>query len=228
MRTKAIKLFWSQARGGRNFGDVLTKYLLERELGLKVEYAIPAHSEIVGAGSILQRLPLTGYRGVVFGTGKMYAEKKTPNLSRAIVLGIRGRLTAGKMDVPLFDPGILAFLYKPARARKRFKTGIIPHYTLYREALERAQPGERVINLLAGIPEIVKEASECERIVSSSLHGVILADSLRIPREVVLRDEVWGNGYKFRDWESAIEERGIDRIAEDAYSALKKIPNIFS
>ena len=49
----------------------------------------------------------------------------------------------------------------------------------------------------------MKIISECECIISSSLHGLIIADSFLIPNQMVhLTDKLYGDGFKFDDYYS--------------------------
>ena len=52
--------------------------------------------------------------------------------------------------------------------------------------------------------EVIADVDKCEYILSSSLHGVIAADSLGIPNAwILLSDKVLGSGFKFYDYASA-------------------------
>lgn len=63
----------------------------------------------------------------------------------------------------------------------------------------------------------VDEIKSCKKIVSSSLHGCIIAESYGIPVEwIVLSDKVLGNGFKFRDYLSATDRKSFDEpLTED-------------
>ncbi len=51
---------------------------------------------------------------------------------------------------------------------------------------------------------VIKQIAECECIVSSSLHGLIIADSLGIPNiHVKVTNNLLGDGFKFDDYYSA-------------------------
>ncbi|RGY81624.1 hypothetical protein DXA18_05515 [Dorea sp. AM58-8] len=67
--------------------------------------------------------------------------------------------------------------------------------------------------------QVVKEIAECRYIISSSLHGLIVADSLGIPNMyLVFGDRLLGDGYKFEDYYSAygVEAQPRDLRTEKA------------
>ena len=50
----------------------------------------------------------------------------------------------------------------------------------------------------------IDNLTKCERVLSSSLHGLIISDSFGIPNmRIVLSDSVIGGDYKFSDYYSA-------------------------
>lgn len=54
--------------------------------------------------------------------------------------------------------------------------------------------------------EVVHDIARCNMIASSSLHGLIVADSLGLPSIwLKLSDDVAGDGFKFHDYSSALD-----------------------
>lgn len=190
-----MRAFWDQSHEGRNFGDALTAALLPG-----ITWSEPELAELFGVGSSAEAIP-AGYRGYVLGTGAMYAKTRL-DLSSAKVLAVRGALTAkaaGLSDVLLADLGLLApDLY--GSVLRDVAVGWMPHYVD-----DRDRDGLR-IDVLADPDEIVARASRCERIVTSSLHGLILADALGIPSMWDPHPGVEGKGFKFRDYASSFGE----------------------
>ena len=65
-------------------------------------------------------------------------------------------------------------------------------------------PGSKFINVKDDPLQVVKEIAKCRYVLSSSLHGLIVADSFHIPNMyLVFGDRLLGDGYKFDDYYSA-------------------------
>lgn len=111
----------------------------------------------------------------------------------------------------LGDPGLLAsYLIDKDKIEKKYKLGIIPHYVdKAHEALDKQLKNvknSKVIDVQNNPYSVLQEIAECEVIVSSSLHGLIVADSLGIPNQwCVFSDKLKGGEFKFRDYYSVYE-----------------------
>lgn len=140
---------------------------------------------------------------------------------------VRGKLTRKKLidfgvDCPEVygDPALLMpKLYYPKDRQKRYELGVIPHYTdLETGFIERLRrdPRVKVISMLRSRFEqvferpqtyerVVDEALECHRIVSGSLHGLILADAYGIPSNWIrVNGKNVGDGFKYLDYFSSV------------------------
>lgn len=205
---------------GGNWGDVLTPFLFKKLYNIDLVQCEPDEAQLMSTGSILAATPV-GYSGHVLGSGLMDWEhggirsyKTRPlDLTKATVHLLRGRLTKELCSLssqPLLgDPGIIADVFaKPLDPQYEF--GIIPHYVEKKndQVLRWAAMGAHIIDVQAGVQEVLDEAVKCKRIVSSSLHGLILADALGIPNHVVRLNDyrVWLRGFKFNDYYSVYNE----------------------
>lgn len=189
-----MKAYWHKAKQGPNFGDVLTPWLLEKH-GIEHVWVRPRKARFFGAGSIAAVIP-AGYTGIVWGTGKLKATQ-TIDLTAARVLAVRGPLTA---TADLYaDPGLLAGLYAPDVAAKH-PVGVISHY------IDPLPHDGYRIDILSGVRNVIRAAAKCETIVTNSLHGLILADSLNRPNKWIYSPHVIGDGHKFRDYAASFDE----------------------
>ena len=162
-------------------------------------------------------------------------------------------LTGSDLDsVTVGDPGILASKLYPAKTSAFRVCGIIPHHAelagikrtdetvaIERESgilteatvkamplferLSKSIPGSLVINPESAPKTVIGRISECKAILSSAMHGLIVADSFGIPNiRVVASDSLMGGDYKFRDYYSAFSKgryRVVD-IREDIPTSL--------
>lgn len=181
---------------------------MARYAGISLAWAPPMDSDCVVVGSVLEHLPAI-WPGFVAGAGRLH-EHSSIDLSSAVVLGVRGPLTArglGLKNVALGDPGLLCNeLVAPVE--KTYELGLVPHWSdtelEQRKEFKRWNP--HIIRPATDPLEVIREIGRCKKIVSSSLHGIILADAWGIPRRTemaaIFANE--GGSFKFRDYNSSV------------------------
>lgn len=188
-----------------NFGDLLTPFLLEGLLGVEAEWAAPSETPLVVVGSVLDVLP-ESWTGIIAGAGKLHERTAVPPFAR--VLGLRGALTARSYrgDFALGDPGLLVD-EMIAPQEKIHNLGLIPHWTdRGTQALEKrfAHLDPHFIDPMRDPLYVATEVAKCKKIVSSSLHGIILADAFGIPRRAemfpMINSHHEGGVFKFEDY----------------------------
>jgi len=194
-----------------NFGDRLTGMLLQRFSNLPSVWAKPEWAELVVIGSILGHLP-KDWAGVVAGVGKLH-EKTVIDLPDATFLAVRGPLTAKglKKDMVLADPALLADELV-GYLDKEYDLGVIPHWTDKTLALDPrfTKFNPRIIDVTQEPLHVLREISRCKKIVTSSLHGAIVADAFIIPRRIELAPRMIthahqeGGDFKWRDYHASV------------------------
>jgi hypothetical protein len=195
--------------GHENFGDALTPWLLPR-YGVVPVHREPPSARFVGVGSILEFLPAT-FDGLVWGSGLMHEAPRT--FADTTYLAVRGRMTHELLGSPagcaLGDPGILVARHR-RRPEVRWELGIAPHGHHWHDpklrALAEAHPDRvRLISVNQTVARAVDEIASCAAIITTSLHGLITADSFGIPAAwTVWQPALPGGDFKFRDYESVI------------------------
>ncbi len=195
--------------GHENFGDALTPWLLPR-YGVIPIHREPRDADFVGVGSILEFMPST-FEGIVWGSGLMHETPRT--FDGATVLAVRGQLTHELLGSPrrcaLGDPGILVARHR-RRPVIRWGLGLVPHghhrHDPHWRALAQAHPGRvHLINVNRPVARVVDEIGSCSAIITTSLHGLITADSFGIPAAWTEWEPVLpGGDFKFRDYESVV------------------------
>jgi hypothetical protein len=241
---KPISLFWWMRDYGnkRNFGDDMSLHLLEYATNRSVRFAEPKEADVIGLGSILQLLctrkdavrsltyravNLRRLRPVVWGSGTTGMDATgTKALTDFVpwhldVRALRGPATEKKLGVrcDVFgDPALLASRIWPAPPYKTHHIGIMPHYTDMDspelEQVRRRFPDAKIISVENQVDQVVSEIASCELILSSSLHGLIVADSYGIPNyRLVLGGKLTGGDFKFIDYSNGIGRPDISPVS---------------
>lgn len=214
--------------GHPNFGDALTPWLL-RHHGRIAVHAPPSVARMAGVGSILEQLP-PEFSGTVWGSGLLYGEPV--DLPHARYAAVRGHLTrriqgiAG--SVALGDPGLLVARHV-RRPRRRWTLGIVPHgmhehHSDVSAFADRYPTDVNVISTRAPVDTVVRAIGRCDAVVSSSLHGLVVADSFGIPAAwFALSPALWGGSFKFEDYESVVSPGKTRRFLLEPHLHLSAV-----
>lgn len=212
---RATKAYWWKEVP--NFGDALAPLLLEHFADLKVEWGTISHSRIASVGSILEHIPPL-WDGVILGSGRLIENSRIHLQGMhsgvtAKILALRGPLTARGIpgSFAIGDPGILADELVGLQ-EKQWDLGIVPHFSDADlvpkfQALIPKEHSVRVIHPSTDALTMLREIGACHRIVTSSLHGMIVADAFGIPRRVEYSPKLDKDGgdFKFRDYSASIQ-----------------------
>jgi hypothetical protein len=224
-----INLFWfSRPHLGRdnvtNFGDELSKFIVEGVSGQKVQWINPLKQSFfqrnfrkhyLAVGSVLH---FGANNSRIWGSGLLDTSYSAPN---GKYYAVRGKYTRQELQkrgykVPEVygDPGLLAPLYyNNKNVTKKYILGVIPHYFETEEIIEQAKnlnltDEVKIINLRNDIEPVLDDILSCEHIISSSLHGIIVPHAYEIPTlRVEFSDKIIGDGIKYMDYFDSV---GID------------------
>lgn len=179
-----IRLCWGAS--GSNFGDALSPLIVHllsgRPLIGRNLQPYNGKPRLLALGTILER----AHDGdTIWGSGCRNGELAAHTLD---VRAVRGPLTRDYLlergiDCPecYGDPAMLMpWLYRP-EVEPRYDVGIIRHYNDLSRPLASADLSFREIDVTADPLRVVDEICACRTIVSSSLHGLILAEAYGIP-----------------------------------------------
>jgi pyruvyltransferase len=202
----------------KNFGDALNVPFLKILSKSKIIEANCIDSQntnkLLMIGSTLH---LSDKNTIIWGAGCI-SEENIPPIKPLKINAVRGPLTRGVLiqngyDCPEVygDPALLLpYFYKP-NLKKRYKLGVIPHYIdLSSDFISKISKNKSVtiinINVGRDYKEFINQVLKCDSIISSSLHGLIIADAYNIPNVwVEFSKNVIGNGFKFRDYFMSIK-----------------------
>jgi pyruvyltransferase len=189
-----------------NLGDAISPLIVAHLSGRPVVRAGDrVRGKLIGVGSILNR---ARDGDVVWGSGLISADAR-PRGRRILVKAVRGPRTAAQLrglgiECPgvFGDPGCLLprlFPRPPGRA-PRYALGVIPHHRDM-ELVSLRDPAVSTLDILSSPEQFLAALWDCERVVSSSLHGIIFAEAYGIPAAwLVVSDRVLGEGHKFADY----------------------------
>jgi pyruvyltransferase len=229
---KTINVWWMNDPEPGNFGDILTPWLIRAISGYEPNFIYQRWSDgqeatedqeyiapqfigyweevLLGVGSILD---FTSGHTTVWGSGII---KQTTNPSvEANYLAVRGPLTrdlllSHNINCPdIFgDPALLMPRFYKRKTSPKYPIGIFVHYVDYEQAMEwyGDHPYIKIINPLnADITKVLDELFLCEKVISSSLHGIIVANAYGIPVTwAKFSNKLYGDDSKFHDHFAAI------------------------
>lgn len=218
-----IRLFWwnekiIQGKSRENYGDLLGKYLVGKISGKKVVFAWPKKFSVkdffapiyVTVGSILTNV---NHKCIVWGSGII--SQQNP-IKKAKFLSVRGPQTRKFLinlgyEVPEIygDPALLLPRYFNPVIEKKYRYGIIPHYNDLKTVKEwyKDRADMVLIDMMTeDIESKTMEFLQCEKIISSSLHGIIIAHAYGIPAVwQKFSDKVFGDDIKYQDYMESVQ-----------------------
>ncbi len=188
-----------------NLGDALNLFIIKALSGRRVVNCYKnknINRRLFAIGTILNHAKDDD---IVWGSGIEDIYKL--NFKNLKINAVRGPLTrkylvSNNINCPetYGDPAILLpFLFK-LKVKKKYKIGYVPHIN------DNSRIKGRVISVKQNPLNAIKEINECEIIISSSLHGIIIAESYGIPACWALPESnLWKNNktnhsFKYNDY----------------------------
>ena len=216
-----------------NMGDLINPLVVNKIFGLDSKRHTFLTGELSAIGSGLENYLLSKtikikipqllssllFKEVhIWGTGFIREDINESYLYKrnTIFHALRGKLSKEKiekiigkqLDIPVGDVGLLADCLIDENPEKIYQVGIIPHFREQDDPmfskLKENYNNSTIIDLTEDPIEVIKKIASCETILSSSLHGLIVADSFGIPNQhIYVSNNLKGDGFKFRDYYSA-------------------------
>lgn len=214
-----------------NFGDALSKTIFSKIVFGDIKTSSePFDCEYhIFIGSLIH--PKYVNRNCIVSGGGFISENIQLIEYPKKIVSVRGKYSQKKLreyDINLMgDPGLITSEIFKKKHSNEYKFGIIPHYVDY-DLLRKNLFNDNVllINPSTKNPEqVIDSILMCEKIISSSLHGLVVSHSYGIPSLwCEFSNKVIGNGFKFFDYFSSV---GIDnyRLKFDD-KLIKKMNNL--
>ena len=222
----------------RNWGDDLNYFFLRQLTGRPVvfyhnfKFAKWWHLQnYLCIGTLLDAVNYANAQTIVWGSGVSGQERTFVHPNN--MLAVRGPKTKEfcdryGIDCPEVygDPALLLpLVYKasppalPNRegASKKYRLGIIPHvvdqqHPVIREVKEKYADEILVIDLARyeKWTDVIDQICSCEKILSSSLHGLIVSDAYQIPNcWIELTGNISGGHFKYYDYASSVNRKFV-------------------
>ena len=253
MASSKLKLFWWSEvhlmnKSKENFGDLVGKYIVEKISSQRAVFTHPKKQQwkhffspvYATAGSILAHV---NKNCVVWGSGII---NKDEVVKPAKFLSVRGPQTRKRLlehgyQVPekYGDPALLLPQYYQPIIKKKYTYGIIPHYVDHEKVCQTFDSGIdiKVIDLMTNsVENTIDQFLECKYIISSSLHGLIVAHAYGIPAAwMKFSDKLFGDDIKFQDYFKSVgilnyvalsSEIKLSQIDFDSVKALPESKHI--
>lgn len=217
----------------RNWGDDLNYYFLKELTGRPIvlyhnfKLAKLLHlKNYLCIGTLLDAVNYSNQQTIVWGSGVSGQERSFIHPRR--ILAVRGKLTkdfCDRYDVScqqvFGDPALLLPLVYKSNVTKHYRLGVIPHvidqkHPVITEIKDNFKDEILFIDLANydKWTDVIDQICSCERIVSSSLHGLIVSDAYQVPNYwIELTGNISGGYFKFYDYASS-----VNRIFTEPYN----------
>lgn len=128
------------------------------------------------------------------------------------------------------DPALLVSRYYRKRLNKIYKVGIIPHIidenNIILKTFRKLHPEVLIIHMKGynDWRDIPDQVMQCERILSSSLHGLIVADSYCVKNSwISFGSDIIGGYFKYQDYFMSVGRSVNSPILVDSVQSLESI-----
>lgn len=207
-----------------NWGDQVNPYLISKMANKPVRKTqLKNTKHMTGIGSVITT---ANENSIIWGSGFISKDiqLKVDNID---VRAVRGYLTKSRLedeyniigDFALGDPVVLIKEFYNPKVTRDKKIGIVAHYKdkelpVIKKMIEL---GCGLINIQSdSIESFIDDILQYEYVFSSSLHGLIVADTYGIPNvRFVLSDMVVGGDFKFLDYYSTTDIKSPTKLVVD-------------
>jgi pyruvyltransferase len=234
-----IRVHW--AKSYKNFGDKLNPILIKSLTGksiLNISARYYKREHLLAIGSILDKATSNS---IIWGSGFISEQSDLLEKPKKIY-AVRGPKTREKLigfgiDCPEIygDPALLMpYVYQPKKnIGKKYKVGIIPHIVDKDIAWLKQYSNSdeiKIINLQISNPlNVIDNILQCEKIVSSSLHGIIVSDAYNIPSLwIKFSNNITGGSFKFLDYLLSVKRTDRKPVFIDNSVTLREIMQKFT
>lgn len=236
---KVILVSSSITPGFYNWGDdasvVIAQLINPKVQIIPYQYSFNIFNRInyLCVGSIITWL--TNKNSIIWGSGIQFPTDEIKYKGEVVkpkkVLAVRGPLTRKVLlergiDCPEIygDPALLFPKYYHPKIEKKYKCGIIPHFKDKKSKSLNKFINNKDFHIIdiqdfSDWRKFIDDINSCEFIISSSLHGIIIADAYGIPNTWVEFDRKDLKRFTFQDYYFSVKKDisapyDIEKISE--------------
>jgi hypothetical protein len=198
---------YRHSSGITNFGDELGPWLADIFLPPQGSVLRP-DLQLLLVGTLLNANSIQPGPKIIFGAGSGYGAPAIPNEDWDVRF-VRGPLTARALRLPeekaVTDPAALVAMLLKRPPTPSFPVSYMPHFSQLSPALEKAcdSLGINLIDPRWKVERVLNDIRDSGKVLSQALHGVVVADALRVPWVAV--DPGSDHWFKWRDWAAGME-----------------------
>jgi pyruvyltransferase len=194
-----------------NFGDLIGPYLINSITGRPVAYVPPNRKHMLSVGSIIEQ---ANENSLVWGSGSFGDEPPNSLSKSAKYLAVRGPLTRNllryngvKMPRVFGDPALLMPRYYQNLVPVEHDIGFVVRWSDNKWKTLPPLEGVKIIDLNSDdVTNVLDQIFSCRKIITSSLHGLIIADAYEIPSAWIISNSPRGHEFKFFDYFLSVEK----------------------
>lgn len=224
-----VAAYWWDGRP--NFGDTIGPWLIQKissKRAVNVRQVEVDAPTLYSVGSIVQLLEKPG--SLIWGSGLIRPidtalKMQLSNAAPKAILAVRGKLTRSELRSqldwnvpPVFgDPAILLprFFRPSASEASAGKIAVVPHWN--HKHLFKQAPGDeqiKIVNVEQGMEAVVSDIANASHCVSTSLHGVIVAQAYGVPWVWLRIGDIplLGDRFKFEDFFSMFDRDAVSEL----------------
>lgn len=223
MQRDPIKLYWWSRQNMTNLGDELSREIVKFISGREVVKASAVEADMLAIGSVItfvnSDVHLRKSPYLVWGSGSIDTNERF-RTETFLFTAVRGPLTFSLLGrhqpIPFGDPGILTSQMWPHDGSKKHRWGLVPHFRQIDQPWVRKMLAETPGSVLIDVRDPDIEAScrliaSCDFIASTSLHGLIIADSYGVPNLWLSDGEVNGS-FKYWDYFAGVNRPWVKAV----------------
>jgi len=234
---KLLFLYWYNKT--QNFGDTINPLFISIISQKKIVWMNPVLGSVPYIHAIGSIIEFNAPNSIIWGSG-FISEDSDLRATPLAIKAVRGpksrqRFLDYGLECPEVygDPALLfPRVYFP-KIEKKYRLGIMPHYvekqSLWLQNIIKSHKDIKIIDVQEeDVWKVIDDMLSCDKIASSSLHGLIVADAYGIPSSwISFSDKLHGGTFKFFDYFLSVGRTDTEALKINESTTIKEIESSF-